>query len=98
MRKRYISSEEYEAYRNRYLECVRMLNGLERTLERQLPDSTQRWPDPPAGNDSKAKQEPESEPGPRDLNPEPRTLNPEPLSHAQPSGLRNQPLSFAARE
>ena len=26
-------------------ECIRMLNGLEKSLERQLPASDRRWPD-----------------------------------------------------
>ncbi len=42
--KAYISREEYEAFRSRYLECVRMLNGLERTLERKIDESSRRWP------------------------------------------------------
>lgn len=41
--KRYISDEEYGTYRGRYRECIRMLNGLERTLERKLPDKERRW-------------------------------------------------------
>ena len=43
--KGYIEESTYEAYRQRYQECVRMLNGLERTLERQLPTSQRHWPD-----------------------------------------------------
>jgi four helix bundle protein len=38
------TQETYEAYRNRYKECIRMLNGMERTLEQQLPESDRRWP------------------------------------------------------
>ncbi|MFZ5829195.1 MAG: four helix bundle protein [Planctomycetota bacterium] len=57
--KGYIIEEVLESFRNRYQECVRMLNGLERTLERQLPDSLRRWPVCPSS----------SEPG--TLNPEP---------------------------
>jgi four helix bundle protein len=45
--KGYISAEQYEAFRDRYLECVRMLNGLERTLERQIDPSSRRWPAKP---------------------------------------------------
>lgn len=41
--KGYIPNDDYEAVRERYLECVRMLNGLERTLEKQLPESQRRW-------------------------------------------------------
>jgi len=45
--KKYRSDKQYEAFRGRYLECVRMLNGLERTLERQVDESSRRWPDGP---------------------------------------------------
>ena len=31
-RKKYLLSEEYEGYRNRYLEAAKMLRGLERSL------------------------------------------------------------------
>ena len=41
--KGYVSPEVYEQVRERYLECVRMLNGLEKTLEKQLPVSNRRW-------------------------------------------------------
>ena len=44
MLKRYITEQQYNDYRERYLECVRMLNGLEKTLERQLETSFRRWP------------------------------------------------------
>jgi four helix bundle protein len=46
-RKNYLSHEVYETYYARYHECVRMLNGLERTLEKQLPPHERRWPDAP---------------------------------------------------
>lgn len=42
--KKYIDEETYTAYRERYEECIRMLNGMERTLEKQLPESDRRWP------------------------------------------------------
>jgi len=42
--KGYVDDEVYASYRGRYEECIRMLNGLERTLERQLPESDRRWP------------------------------------------------------
>jgi four helix bundle protein len=42
--KSYIDNEIYNSFRNRYLECVRMLNGLEKTLEQQLDESCRRWP------------------------------------------------------
>ena len=34
----------YEGDRSRYQECIRMLNGMERTLEKQLPEADRRWP------------------------------------------------------
>jgi len=39
----YISNETFAEYRDRYLECIRMLNGLEKSLERQLPESARKW-------------------------------------------------------
>jgi len=42
--KGYERKETYEDYRERYRECIRMLNGMERTLEKQLPASARRWP------------------------------------------------------
>jgi four helix bundle protein len=47
-RKRYLTPDVYERFRERYQECVRMLNGLERSLEKQLPPSERRWPGFPA--------------------------------------------------
>ena len=41
--KGYISEETYAEFRNRYKECIRMLNGLEKTLERKIPKREQRW-------------------------------------------------------
>ena len=43
--KSYLDDSAYDACRERYQECIRMLNGLERTLEKQLPASQRRWPD-----------------------------------------------------
>lgn len=34
-----------ENYSQRYKECIRMLNGMERTLEKHLPERDQRWPE-----------------------------------------------------
>jgi four helix bundle protein len=45
--KKYIAENVYESYRERYLECVRMLNGMERTLERQLKEPFRKWPSDP---------------------------------------------------
>ena len=41
--KKYLTQTTFEHYRERYQECVRMLNGLEKTLERKLPDTDRRW-------------------------------------------------------
>ena len=41
--KSYMTQEAYTELRSRYRECIRMLNGLERTLERKLPESERRW-------------------------------------------------------
>ena len=43
--KGYDSRGTYEAYHNRYKECIRMLNGLERALEQHVPESARHWPD-----------------------------------------------------
>lgn len=40
----YESKETYSGFRERYRECIRMLNGMERNLEKQLPESDRRWP------------------------------------------------------
>ncbi len=42
--KGYIDQLTYDSLKSRYQECIRMLNGLERTLERHLPASERRWP------------------------------------------------------
>ncbi len=42
--KGYESQATYEDYCARYQECIRMLNGMERTLEKRLPESDRRWP------------------------------------------------------
>jgi four helix bundle protein len=42
--KGYVTDDEYEELRRRYQECVRMLNGMEKTLEAQLPASDRRFP------------------------------------------------------
>lgn len=43
MLKNYINKETYQDYRTRYKECIRMLNGLEKTLEKKIPIKDQRW-------------------------------------------------------
>jgi four helix bundle protein len=42
--KSYISLTQYDSLQESYRECVRMLNGLERTLERRLDPEFRRWP------------------------------------------------------
>lgn len=41
--KGYLSQEEFGIYRDRYQECIRMLNGLEKTLETHIPENDRRW-------------------------------------------------------
>lgn len=42
-RKKYFGKDTYLRYRERYKECIRMLNGLEKSLEKFLPSKDQRW-------------------------------------------------------
>jgi len=42
--KGYIDQSVYSSYRSRYKECIRMLNGLKKSLEKNLPQSERRWP------------------------------------------------------
>ena len=42
-KKGYITAEVYDSFRAKYKECIRMLNGLEKTLERKLPERERRW-------------------------------------------------------
>ena len=41
--KGYITEQVYLEFRVRYKECIRMLNGLEKTLERKIPQRERRW-------------------------------------------------------
>jgi len=41
--KGYLNDTSYKSYRDRYRECIRMLNGIERTLEQHLPEKDRRW-------------------------------------------------------
>ena len=41
--KGYITQEVYLAFRDRYKECIRMLNGLEKKLELKIPEKGRRW-------------------------------------------------------
>ncbi len=58
--KGYIDRSTIDSFRSRYKRGIRMLNGLERALEKQLPQAERRWPDrrPPTAD-------------PRPPNPEP---------------------------
>jgi len=38
-----ITEETNQVFRGRYKECIRMLNGLEKTLERKVPKRDRRW-------------------------------------------------------
>jgi four helix bundle protein len=41
--KGYITEKLYLEFRGGYKECIRMLNGLEKTLERKIPERERRW-------------------------------------------------------
>ena len=41
--KNYIADSVYLSYKERYQECIRMLNGLEKKLEQKLPEKERRW-------------------------------------------------------
>ena len=44
--KNYLEVEDLEVYKKLcrlHKECIRMLNGLEKTLERKIPEREQRW-------------------------------------------------------
>jgi four helix bundle protein len=43
--KSYLERETYLQYRQRYKECIRMLNGLERSIEKHLPEGARKWPE-----------------------------------------------------
>lgn len=70
--KGYENQATYEDYRARYQECIRMLNGMERTLEKQLPESDRRWPQLSLREDS------EDYDASSSVFPDTRTLNPDP--------------------
>lgn len=67
--KAYESREAYEKYRDRYQECIRRLNGLERALEQYLPEKERRWPASAKENGEDYEVCPPGFPDP--LNPEP---------------------------
>lgn len=39
----YINNDVYSKYRERYKECIRMLNGFEKSIEQHLPKKERRW-------------------------------------------------------
>ncbi len=41
--KGYITKKVYLEFRGRYKECIRMLNGVEKTLERKVPERERRY-------------------------------------------------------
>jgi hypothetical protein len=43
MLKKYITENTYQSFRERYKECIRMLKGLEKKPERNLPERERRW-------------------------------------------------------
>lgn len=42
-RKQYLPEENFCQFKERYQECIRMLNGLEKSLESSLPSSDRKW-------------------------------------------------------
>jgi four helix bundle protein len=42
-RKAYIKQEQFDGLSARYEECIRMLNGLERSFEQSLPERERKW-------------------------------------------------------
>jgi four helix bundle protein len=43
-KKHYIDRKTFDSIRDSYKQCVRMLNGLERSLEKYIPSQDRRWP------------------------------------------------------
>ncbi len=41
--KNYITESVYLSYKKRYQECVRMLNGLEKNFEKNIPEKDRKW-------------------------------------------------------
>ena len=41
--KGYSNNDVYATYRERYKQCIRMLNGLEKSLKQRLPEKERRW-------------------------------------------------------
>ena len=45
--KRYATDAVFQSYKSRYKQCIRMLNGMEKSLEKHLPEHERRWPPNP---------------------------------------------------
>ena len=75
--KGYITEKTYLEFRDRYKECIRMLNGLEKTLERKIPERERRWKIAEDSARYGAVEEPLHEGWPTPLEPETRHLTPE---------------------
>jgi len=43
-KKHYIDRKTFDSIRDSYKQCIRMLNGLERSLEKYVPAQDRRWP------------------------------------------------------
>jgi four helix bundle protein len=43
-KKKYIEHDVFEELKGEYKKCIRMLNGLERSLEKHVPSGDRRWP------------------------------------------------------
>lgn len=73
--KDYIPEQTFLTYKKRYKQCIRMLNGLEKTLERKLPEDARRWKVSEDQAHYASKQEPHQSGWPSD--PETRSPKPE---------------------
>ena len=91
--KGYETRVTFEAYEKRYQECIRMLNGMERALEKHLPERERRWPQSVQESPGEYGNSP---PGFPDPPPEPRTPNPEPRAPSGPN-QRQTPWSNAGK-
>lgn len=80
--KGYITSDSYTSFRERYKECIRMLNGLEKSLEQHLPEKDRRWSVAETHTEYTVSPELSSPgwPSAEPLTPEPELLNAEPLN------------------
>jgi four helix bundle protein len=77
-RRKYIDQPRYAHFKSSYKRCIRMLNGLEKSLEKHIPANDRRWPTvhedrPDYGEILPCTGYPEPDPSclePGDLNPE----------------------------